>query len=329
MLRPWLPVEGELPTPTASATPDPLEISFQQGLELAASDPLAALPFLQDVSFSSNPSAPAARKLAQAVQAARLAGDPAYTLTASGQALAAMGEWELARKAFLRAVELAPDYVEAWAYLGEAQQQSGEDGLPALKRALELNPDSLSAQLFSALYWQRQGNYRQAGLHFYVAALIAPADPYIQIQWGQNSVLAGDTSGARNHFQRAAELSPDNPEVQKHLVRYSLDTELYVEEIALPAAQKLLKDDPSDPEILTLLGRAHSFLEESEAARFYLLRAVTLDPDYAPAQLYYGLFLLSSGERQEALLHLTKVLELVPGSHEADLASQAIVQSSH
>ena len=162
------PIQGGLPAATSQPTLDPRQNSYEQGLALAASDPLAALPLLEGLMFSDFSAAESARILAQAIQGARLADDPAYLYTASGQALAAIGEWRLARQALLHAVQLAPDYAEAWAYLGEAQYQNGEDGYPALKRALELNPDSMSVQLFNALFWQRHNDFLQANLlHHY------------------------------------------------------------------------------------------------------------------------------------------------------------------
>lgn len=328
-LRSLVPLPGGVPTPTALPTGDPLENAYQQGLQMAASDPIAALPYLEEVAFSDHSAADSARRIAQAIQAARLADDPAYTFTASGQALAAIGEWGLARNALLQAVQLAPDYAEAWAYLGEAQYQNGEDGYPALRQAIELNPNSLSAQLFNALYWQRQGDFNRANLHFYIAAQLEPESPAIQIQWGQNAMLAGDAVEARQHFEQAASLTPDDPQVWEALAQYSVESELFVEELGLPAALRLLQERPQDPQILTLVGRAYALLENAETARFYLQRAVDLGPSYAVGHLHLGIFLLSQQEQDSALVHLNTVLALAPGSPEAELASELIVQYSH
>ena len=70
-----------------------------------------------------------------------------------------MGEWEYAREAFRRATDLDPEYADAWAFLGEAQQQiSGKEtgsysevGLSELQRALQVDPNSILANFFMGL----------------------------------------------------------------------------------------------------------------------------------------------------------------------------------
>lgn len=328
-MRVWLPRPGDLPTPTAAPTLASLDVTYSQALQLAASDPLAALPLLDDVAFSQNDNAPAAHTLWQAIQSARLANDPGYTFTLSGRALAAIGEWELARQALVQAVELDPDYAEAWAYLGEAQQENGEDGLPALLRAEELDPRSISTHLFQALYWQRKGDYKKAGQSFGLAAGLSPSDPQIEIQWGQNSVLAGEGPGALEHFQKALDLAPQDPQIWQALASYTVETELYVAEIGLPSAQRLLLADPDDATALTLNARTHALLGQTETARVFFEQAIKVNPEFAAAHLYYAIFLLANQEMDEARQQFNEVLAVAPDGQEADLAAYWLAQMSH
>jgi tetratricopeptide (TPR) repeat protein len=328
-LRTWLPIAGPIPTPSLAATANALDLSYQQALQLAAADPLASLPFLEEVAFSSHPNAESARSLAQAIQAARLADDPAYLLTTSGQALAAIGEWRLAQQAFLQAVQLDPEYAEAWAYLGEAQQQNDEDGLAALERAMDLNAESLSARLFMALYWQRQQEYSKADAHYRMASLLEPENASIQLQWGQNSLLAGDLVEAREHFDLATEITKDDIEVSIYVARYCIEAEVFVEELGLQAALTVLRSQPQNPEAMVLVGRAYLAVGNPVTAEVFLQQAAETHPGYAPGHYYYALFLLANNEASQAFLHLNKVIELAPGSPEAELASELIVQYSH
>ena len=328
-LRPWLPVPGPLPTPTSQSTADALEADYQAGLELAAKDPLQALPLLQGMAFSDHPDAESARRLAEAIQAGRLANDPAYLLTVSGQALAGIGEWRLAQEALLGAVQLEPSYAEAWAYLGEAQQQNGEDGLPALQRALDLNTQSLPALLFTALYWQRQQEYPRAALLYSRAAMMDPGNSSIQVQWGENSLLAGDVNTAREHFETAAGLSPDDLVIWTYVAKYSIDAEIYVEELGLPASLLVLREQPENAQAIVLVGRAYLAIGNQVTAEVFLKRAAELFPDYMPAHYYYALFLLAKNEGSQAFVHLNKVIELAPGSEEANRAAELIVEYFH
>ncbi|MEX1248123.1 MAG: tetratricopeptide repeat protein [Anaerolineales bacterium] len=327
-LRTLAPVAGEILTPTPPPAADTLTTAYEQGLELSANDPLAALPFLEQVMFSDHPAAEDARRLTLAIRAARLEQDQAYLFTATGQALAAIEEWRLARIALLKAVQFDEGYAEAWAYLGEAQHHNGEEDYPALQRAMELNPDSVAVQLFNALYWQRQGDFLQANLHFYIASQLDPNNPAIFIQWGQNAMLAGEPVEARQHFEAAASLTPRDPEVWKVLARYSIESELFVGELGLPAADQLTRDNPTDGEALVLLGRAHILMGNRQTGLIFLERAIEIDPNYSQAHYYLGLYLLAEGDIEEAILHLNRVIALVPGSEEAELAAELIVQYS-
>lgn len=329
ILRPWVPVPGSLPTPTLSPTPDTVVQGYIEALQLAATNPLQALPLLQAMAFSDRPEAESARTLAQAIEAGRLADDPAYLLTVSGQALSAIGEWKLAQQALLHAVQVNPGYAEAWAYLGEAQQQNGEDGYPALKRALDLNPQSLSAVLFTGLYWQRQGDYPRAALLYRRATMMDPENASIQLQWGQNSLLTGEVNEARQHFETAASLSPDDLEIWTLVAQYCVDAEIYIEELGLPAALKVFREQPENAQVIVLVGRSYLAVGKQKTAEVVLQEAVKLHPEYMPAHYYYALFLLAKNEESEAFVHLNQVIELAPGSWEAKRASQLIVQYSH
>ena len=91
----------------------------------------------------------------------------------------------------------------------------------------------------------------------------------------------------------------------------------------------VLRDQPENAEAMVLVGRAHLSLDNKVTARVYLEQAVKLFPDYAPAHYYFALFLLASQENEVAFTHLNKVIDLSPGSPEAELSSKLIVQYSH
>jgi tetratricopeptide (TPR) repeat protein len=327
-LRSLLPVSGEPPTPTSLPTVDLGQGAYEQGLALAASEPLGAVPFLEQIVFTDHPSAENARTLLTAIQAGRVSEDPAYLLTVSGQSLAAIGEWRLARQALLEAVQLNAEFAEAWAYLGEAQFHNGEDSWPALERAMELNPDSMAVQLFNALYWQRQGAFEEASLHFYIASQLDPENISIYLQWGQNAILAGNAVEARQHFEKAMALAPDDPNVRKSMVRYSIESDLFVSELGLPAATQLVQRDPTDLESLVLLGRAHIQLGNKQTGVGFLERVIEISPQHAPAHFYLGLFYLAEEETGQAMVELNQVIALAPGSEEAIMAAELIVQYS-
>lgn len=330
-MRTWLPRQGGIPTPTASVAPSPFEDTYRRAVELAASEPLDALPLLSELINS--PYASAALTIRQGIQGGRLSGDRAYLLTATGQSLAAVGEWAAARQAFLAAVEANPDYAEAWAYLGEALQKNGQDGLQALQKAEQLDPNSLSVRLFLALYWQRQNDFERAEQNLRVAALQHPENPLVQIQLAENAVLKGDTAGALPFLQRALDLVPNDPAIWRAVAAYSVESALYIEEIGLPTLERLLGQAAQQPpaqqaDYLVLNGRALALLRRDAEAETYFVRALQADENHVSAHLYYGIFLLAAQRLDEARQHLNTVLALQPSGPQASLAAHWLEQIS-
>lgn len=305
-------------------TPD-AEAEFWQLLEIAARDPVLALPGLDDIAFTESPHADDARQIAQAIRVAELEGNKAYTLTALGQTLGGLGNWALSAEALENALAEDASYAEAWAYLGEAQQHLGQDGSEALLKARQLNPLSLAANLLQALELQRQGEHKEAKRFLLVAAQIDPQNPSVYVQLGHNLVLSGEIPAARTYYEQALTLAPQDVELWKILATYSLDNDIYVEEVGLPAARRALLLKPRDPDALVLMGRA-IFLTSGQGAQAKSLfeQALEIEGEHLDAHLQLGLYLLGVSDLADAHYHLQEVLRHGLGSPEADLAVQIL-----
>jgi Tfp pilus assembly protein PilF len=134
--------------------------------------------------------------------------DPAdvqYLIT--GQGLADLGEWELAKMAFQHSLQLAPGYAEAWAFLSEARQKINPPepaaALEDLQHALTLDPESISAITMLALYWQRQGQTQRASDLFRTAANLEPKDPAWYAALGSLAGSQGKLTDAEWYYRFA------------------------------------------------------------------------------------------------------------------------------
>jgi Tfp pilus assembly protein PilF len=301
------------------------EADYLTLLRLASQEPAQALDGLDSYAFSPSIYAEDARGLAQSIRFAELQESEAYSLTAVAQAFARLAQWELSVSALLRATAADPNYAEAWAYLAEAQQQTGVDGQAALETALSLDPLSISANLFQALYLQRLGEYQQAQRFLDVARLLEPESPSIYLQLAQNSVLAGDVPGAREYYEQALALDPENLEMLKALAAYSVNNQIYIEEIGLPVSRRILLLAPQDPAALVLMGRA-TFLSngQDEQAKVLFERAISINPNFVEAHLHLGLYLIAGEEFQLARGHFEHIVLIAPDTEEAKLATQII-----
>jgi superkiller protein 3 len=297
---------------------------YQLGVLLSINNPESApshlvLAVQYDESYANS-----ANALGSSIKKAQTTKDSAYVSILIGQTLAAIGEWELATIAFEEATLTNPEYAEAWAYLGESYHHIGRDGLPALQRALEIAPNSLTANIFQGFYWLREGKAELALVYLHAAANLETDNPALQADIGLALVNLGELPSALTHYQRAANMTPKDPEYWKILSEFAVFNEIYVEDVGLPAARNAVILAPEDPEALVLMGRAHYLLEEWSLAQRFFERAIEADPDYAPSHLHLGLLFLTIGKNFNAHSELSLAISLAPDSSTADQAQRLL-----
>lgn len=295
---------------------EPYPLAYHLGLLLAVHAPEAAPPALRRAAEVAPGLADQAADLAESIRAASVEESPGYTALVAGQTLAAQGRWDLAVHAFRRATKLRPDYAEAWAYLGEAYQHLDRqaDALPALEQALEHNPDSLAANAFTAIYWQRQGDLEQARRYLKRAARLESRNPALQIYLGELWAQEGELDTARLYYQNAIDLARRDPAVWRAYADFGLRYSLDLHTQALPAARKAVLLAPDDPDSLDTLGLVLFRLgDRLNAARLWR-RALAQDQDHAPTHLHLGVLYWYRGETELARSHLSRANSLAPAS---------------
>ncbi len=276
--------------------PSDTRLYFQLGSLYAATDPTKALPFLAQAVELDTTNASQAQELYDRIRTANLFDDPAYTYLISGRQLANAGEWELAVVAFKHATELQPDYADAWAFLGEARQQvtihesgvAGEAGLGELERALKLDPDSILANMFMGLFWERHQEYSQAQTYLEHAIAINPSDPYLYSELANVLSKAGDLPSAQSRYTDAIQLAPKDPLFYCLLAEFALDQQIQIRELALPAARHALDLAPNDAHSLDVMAQVMLMLRDYNSAERFAQNALRSDAGYAPAYLHLG-----------------------------------------
>jgi tetratricopeptide (TPR) repeat protein len=291
---------------------------YELGLLLAADQPEAAPAYLLQAEELNPEIASQVQPLIRGIQRSLPQEDAAYTLLAAGRELASMNKWELAAHAFQRAVGILPDYAEAWAYLGEAHQHL-EPGSPiaspngdilALQKALELAPQSLSANTFMALYWQRQDRHDLALDYLNTAAALEPRNPAVQADLGNTLAALGDLVAAQEHYQQAIDYSPRDPTYLRAFALFCIRYNVDLRNIALPAAREAVILAPEDPESLDVMGQVLFQLEDLVNAERFYQRALENDPSYAPAHLHLGQLYIIEEKLALAREHILQVLDL-------------------
>lgn len=282
------------------------EVLEEYGILLASHGPLRALPYLKTAGKNS----PAADKLSRALTEVE-DEERAYVLLTSGQTLGAIGRWRLAEFAIRQAVELRPDYAEAWVYWAEIFQhleQPGTDPTSALEQARSLAPESPLVQMFYGLYWQRKDEHQKALESFRLAQQSWTEKPEVYIEQGISLAVLGDLPAAEEMYFQALELQPDRAAPYRLLANFYLEYNYRVREAGLPAARKAVNLGGEDPENLLTLGRLLLELGDEANAQKFFYRALEHQPSFALAHIHLGLYYLHQGNQDSAVYHLRQAV---------------------
>ena len=299
---------------TLAVEPENPSAHYTLGLLLAASSPEGALPELMQAAQIDPGLDNSVQNLRTALNSALLSEDRAYQFLVSGRGLAALGEWDLAARAFQNAIDVNKGYAEAWAWLAEALQQQGMDGTREIHRAITLGARSAMVQGLYGMYLQRNGMPLDARAAFLVAARLEPADPGWQMALGSASEQAGDLVAAYEYYTNAVLLAPEDTSTWRALVTFCVYNEVDLEATGLRAALKLIELAPDDWRSYDLAGTAEFLLEDYPAAEVHLKKAFSLAPTEAAPALHLGLVYMQTGNRAQALSYLTLAQNLEPES---------------
>ncbi|GAB4501755.1 MAG: hypothetical protein Fur0035_12990 [Anaerolineales bacterium] len=309
----------------AELFPDDAEMQFALALWQLSESPALARPALA-AARRLDP-APAARYeiVAAALNEALAVDDLAYQRVVGGRALAALGNWPLAERAFTRAAQANPNYAEAWAWLGEARRQNhSELAWPAHLRALALAPADASVQARAGLFWQAQGNFARALEFFRRAAALEPENVTWRMALGEVNFLAGDLSQAYGEYRAVAALAPRNAEAWRALAVFCVATETDLRESGLPAALNAVSLAPQDWRNPDTLGRVLLTLGNNESARRMFLRAAELAPAEAAPLFHLGVLFFNTGDLAQARSYFEQAAALDPAGASGNAARRVL-----
>ncbi len=316
-----------------SIQPENAEYHYQLGLLIVTQDPETSLAYFARAAELDPNLTGRVSGIQRDILASRVGDDQAYSLLGVGRSLAKLEEWNYALEAFRHATELRPDYAEAWAYLGEALQHipskesSQTAGLEELQKSLELEPASISANTFLALYWQRQGRHDLALEAIQSAVAAAPDNPVLQVEMGNTLALQGELQSAYQAYLQAIQLAPQDARYYNYLVEFSLKYEYNTADIALPAARRALLIAPDDPASLDCMGQVLMQLGDFVNAERFLLSSIQHDPQFAPAHLHLGILYLLHNQPDLAYPYLSQAVNLAPGGA-TGMQAQQLLQSA-
>jgi tetratricopeptide (TPR) repeat protein len=292
---------------------------YRLGLLLTLSDPQRAWAELDSASELDPKFGPAVKTLHAALDLALQNSSASTRSVIIGRGLGLVNEWKLAHAAFESAVELDERNGEAWAWLGEAQQQTGlahSGDYAELEKAFELNPDSPTVRGLRGLYFQRTGNFRQALTEFQAAATLEPKNPTWFVSIGEAYSKNGDLIQALQSYQAATALAPEDPNYWRLLAIFCAQNNANIKDIGVPAARQAVVLASDDAASFDILGWLLILDASYDGAERMLKRALELDAQNPSVHLHLGMLYLQRNNRASAYDHLIHARDL--GSTDAE-----------
>jgi tetratricopeptide (TPR) repeat protein len=290
----------------------------------AITDPENAISRLRQTNNLSPSENTLVADLIRTIENARLEDESSYTLAQIGQVLATHGKWDYAVWAFQKAIELYPDYVEARAYLGLALDHTGQDGLKELQEVVTQVPNAALPRIFLAMHWQKNGQFEKARLELSIAAHLDPTNPVIAVELGKAYTALGDVESAKDAYILATQLAPNDATFWMILANYSVQNDIEVRSLGLPAARNSVVLDPDNAVALDVLGYAHLLMGDLTLAERLLWRAEEIQPYRAWTHYHVGLLYSVQGDGERARSAWQFAAHLDPGGPAGELAQRAL-----
>ncbi|NOT03675.1 MAG: tetratricopeptide repeat protein [Anaerolineales bacterium] len=297
---------------------------YRLGLLLSFLEPEQALTELMLASSLDPQTDSAVQTLRSALNISAAQPEPSAQFVTIGRALGLVQEWDLSIAAFEKAITLNAENAEAWAWLGEAKQQTGQDGSVELDRALTLDHTSITVRALRGLYWNRQQKYSQMLAEYLLAAEYDPTNPAWPAEIGNAYFKRGDISAALIAYQQATDIAPTDSTYWRLLAVFCADNNVHVEDIGLPAAQKAVELAPDDPFALDTLGWTFLASGRYANAAIILFDVTKRFPDHLPAHIHLAMTYLAQDDRAAAFNELTFVRDADLNGSDGLFASQLL-----
>jgi len=299
---------------------------YRFGLVLSVIDPASAPQHLALAAGMDPSVGPFASSLNKAVEAGLKANDKAYTYGVVGYALISLREYPLAKAALLRAIEERPNFADAYAYLGLAEDELGNDGTYAYTRALDMKPDLPLANYLIGLHYRRLGKSDEAIKSLTKAFALDNSNAAAAAELGSTYTDMADLPNAETWYRQAVRVAPDDATFWLLLAEFYANHELKLESDALQSAQKAVELAPDSAEAYDTLGYIQYQNDSQKDAEANLLKAKDLDPKRASTFFHLGLLYLDSNRSEEAKQNLEKATSLDAGGPIAEQAFKALAR---
>jgi TolB-like protein/Flp pilus assembly protein TadD len=233
-------------------------------------------------------------------------------------------DMEHARDLFRHAIDIAPDFAQAWAgyadchsfmvMYADPQDSYRKEASEAATRALSLAPDLAEAHASCGLAYLVSEDFEQAESHFERALTLNPRLFEAYYYFGRTRFHEGDMEAAAELFRKAAEVNP--ADYQSRLLRVQilrgmgrLDEAIAEAKLGVAAVEKHLEWNPDDARALHLGAGSLALAGDLERAEQWLQRAIEIDPNDSVVLYNVACNYATIGKTEKALDYLEQAIE--------------------
>lgn len=228
-------------------------------------------------------------------------------------------DWVALERRFQDALGEDQNLAEAEYNLGIIAEKQGksQDAARYYRNALGKKPSLTVAGHNLAILQLRGGDAAAAGETYRQVLERMPDDARSYAGLAELSRQAGDCDQALKYARAALVREPLTMAASKVMMKCHLERKDLA--MARLVAQRALKLDAKDPEILMVVGEIFSAEGEHEKARVQFAAAAEAAPDFVPAQLKLAQLALASQNWPTAETHLRRLLQVDGNNAEAHL----------
>lgn len=242
-----------------------------------------------------------------------------------GRTYATMGDLTKATNSLSQAMALAPNSPEAAILLARVHNRKGDlnAAVVLLRRTVEQSPHLTQAHLILAETYRNQGNFDGALAIYEKLEQQSPSNA--QMPMFKGMVLAQQRKGreARDAFERAFSLSPDNPLALEQLVNLELQDKNYQSAFSRVESE-MTKNSKLEGFGHLLLAKILLAQDDKTQAETHLKRVIELMPDSPTGYFLLAGIYARSNQEEKALAQLTEVLNRDPKQITALMLSSVI-----
>ena len=226
-----------------------------------------------------------------------------------------------------RAVEIDPDYAQAWALLSLAQVilrfsygQSGDDGTAAAKRAIELDPEVAEAHVAMARYHSEHDAFDEGMAAIERALQLDPDSWEANKEAGRLMMRQRRIPEAAAHYRKAVAVMESDYHGWGMLLsclRAAGDQEesVRVANRTFAEVEKVLAQDSGNGAAISFGVAALAVLGKKDQAREWIDKALLLDPDNLNMRYNFACALAADlGDREGAIALLETTLSRATGT---------------